>query len=245
VPEREDLLARTFVELADTLVSDFDVVELLTLLTNRCVELFSVAGAGLLLMDPAGGVQVAASSEHRMELLDRFELEQQEGPCLDCFRSGEPVRSDDLRADVARWPRFVPEALHAGYGAAVAVPLRLRRQVIGAMNMLRVEPGIPEPADLLAAQALADVATIGLLQQRATEEQRILSVQLQRALDSRVVVEQAKGVLAAGTGLDVDGAFAALRRYARNRNERLSEVARALVVRTLSPDVIIADTGDR
>jgi GAF domain-containing protein len=233
------LLARTFVDVADTLVSDFDVVELLTLLTTRCVELFDLGAAGLLLMSPSGGIEVAASSEHRMELLELFELHHDEGPCVDCFRSGERIQSDDLRAESARWPRFAPEALAAGYASVAAVPLRLRGQVIGAMNLLRKETGAPEHRDLIAAQALADVATIGLLQQRASEEQRLLAEQLQHALDSRIVVEQAKGVLAAGTGLDVDRAFAALRQYARNRNQRLSEVARALVARTLSPDVIL------
>ena len=239
MPERELLLARTFVDVADTLVSDFDVVEFLTLLTTRCVELFDLAGAGLLLMDPSGGIEVAAASDHRMELLDRFELLHDEGPCVDCFQSGDPVMSDDLQLEAGRWPRFAPEALTAGYAAVAAVPLRLRGQIIGAMNLLRNETGSPGPRDLIAAQALADVATIGLLQQRASAEQRLLAEQLQHALDSRVVVEQAKGVLAAGTGLDVDGAFAALRQYARNRNQRLSEVAHALVSRTLSPNVVV------
>ncbi len=239
MPEREQLLARTFVDVADTLVSDFDVVEFLSLLTTRCVELFDLGAAGLLLMSPSGGIEVAAASDHSMELLDRFELVHDEGPCVDCFRSGESVLSDDLRVESARWPNFAPEALAAGHVSVAAVPLRLRGQTIGAMNLLRNEIGAPGPRDLIAAQALADVATIGLLQQRASAEQRLLAEQLQHALDSRVVVEQAKGVLAAGTGLDVDRAFAALRQYARNRNQRLSEVAHALVARTLSPNVVI------
>ena len=163
-----------------------------------------LAGAGLLLMSPSGGIEVAAASDHNMELLDGVEVLHDEGPCADCLRSGEPVMSDDLRLEAARWPRYAAEAITAGYAAVAAVPLRLRGQIIGAMNLLRNETGAPGPRDLIAAQALADVATIGLLQQRASEERRLLAEQLQHALDSRIVVEQAKGVLAAGTGLDVD-----------------------------------------
>ena len=239
MPERETLLARTFVDAADTLVNDFDVVEFLTLLTTRCVELFELGAAGLLLVAPAGAIDVGASSGHRMDVLERFELEHDEGPCVDCLRGGEQVRSDDLERDVTRWPGFAPEAIGNGFRSVAAVPLRLRGRVIGAMNMLREQPGALSPHDLVAAQALADVATIGLLQQRAAAEQRLLAEQLQHALDSRIVVEQAKGLLAARMGVDIDRAFVALRRYARNRNERLSEVARDLVARTLAPEMII------
>lgn len=230
---RAELLARTFVDVADTLVADFDVVDFLTLLTARTAELFEQSEAGLLLADLAGRVNVAASSSHRMELLELFEIQQDEGPCLDCYRSGEPVRCPDLSVAMDRWPRFAPEAIAHGYGSVYALPMRLRSQVIGSLNLLREAQGDLDANDLVVAQALADVATIGILQQRAAAEQRLLAEQLQYALDSRVTIEQAKGVMAEYARLDMDAAFDALRTYARNKNERLVDVAHAVATRTL------------
>jgi hypothetical protein len=238
---REELLARTFVDVADTLVADFDVVDFLTLLTTRTVELFELSEAGLLLADPAQGVNVAASSSHRMELLELFEIQHDEGPCLDCYRGGEPIQCADLTAASDRWPRFAPEAVARGYRSVFAVPMRLRAQVIGSLNLLREVPGELGASDLVAAQALADVATIGILQQRAATEQRLLAEQLQYALDSRVTVEQAKGVIAEHAQIDMDSAFSALRLYARNHNERLVEVAHAVAARTLPAATITAE----
>ena len=233
VAPRSELLARTFVDVADTLVADFDVVDFLTLLTTRTVELFELSEAGLLLADPAGTVNVAASSSHRMELLELFEIQQDEGPCLDCYRSGQPVQCPDLSTAAGRWPRFAPEAVSRGYGSVYALPMRLRAQVIGSLNLLREVRGELEPNDLVVAQALADVATIGILQQRAASEQRLLAEQLQYALDSRVTIEQAKGVIAEYARVDMDAAFDSLRTYARNKNERLVDVAHAVATRTL------------
>ena len=233
MPPREELLARTFVDVADTLVADFDVVDFLTLLSARAVELFELSEAGLLLAEPAGGVNVAATSSHRMELLELFELQHDEGPCLDCYRTGQVIECGDLREAVERWPQFAPEALARGITSAFAVPMRLRTQVIGSLNLLRATPGALAPADLVAAQALADVATIGILHQRAATEQRLLATQLQYALDSRITVEQAKGVIAEHAHIDVEMAFTALRTYARNHNERLVDVAHAVAARTL------------
>ena len=238
---RAELLARTFVDVADTLVADFDLVDFLTLLTARTVELFELAEAGLLLSDPSGGVNVAASSSHRMELLELFEIQHDEGPCLDSFRTGELVRAPDLTTVVERWPRFAPEAISRGYRSVYAVPMRLRTQVIGSLNLLRSETGELDPSDLVAAQALADVATIGILQQRAASQQRVLAEQLQYALDSRVTIEQAKGVIAEHAGLDMDAAFSALRQYARNRNQRLVDVAHAVAARTTAAAEIAHD----
>jgi hypothetical protein len=175
-----------------------------------------------------------------MELLELFEIQQDEGPCLDCYRTGNPVRCPDLSAAVGRWPRFAPEALAHGYGSVYALPMRLRAQVIGSLNLLRELPGELDANDLVAAQALADVATIGILQQRAASEQRLLAEQLQYALDSRVTIEQAKGVIAEHARLDMDAAFSALRQYARNHNERLVEVAHNVAARTL-PAADISD----
>jgi transcriptional regulator with GAF, ATPase, and Fis domain len=233
VPDRHELLTRTFVDVADTLVDDFDIVEFLTLLTTRCVELFELSAAGLLLADSQGSLGVAASSNDEMQLLELFELQHSEGPCLDCYRTGRAVRCDDLVADATRWPVFAPEAASRGFASVYAVPMRLRDHVIGSLNLLRRDSGEIDEADLVAAQALADVATIGILQQRAAEEHQLLAEQLQYALTSRVLVEQAKGVLAEQARLDMDGSFAALRRYARQHNRRLVDVARDVVDRTL------------
>ena len=237
--EREALLAQTFVSLADTLVADFDVVDFLTMLTTRCVELFDVSQAGLMLANRPDRVQVAASSSHETGLLELFEIEHDEGPCLDCFRTGTPVECPDLGRAVDRWPVFAPEALAAGFHAVYALPMRIRDQIIGSLNLLRAKPGTLDHADLVAAQALADVATIGIVQHRAATEYRLLAEQLQYALNSRVTTEQAKGVLAEHSGLDMDGAFAALRRYARDHNERLVDVAHAVVERSLPAATIV------
>jgi hypothetical protein len=237
---RETLLAETFVDVADTLVGDFDVVEYLSLLTGRCVDLFDLSEAGLMLADPSGGLQVAASSSERMGLLELFELQHDEGPCLDCYRSGRQVHCADLSAALQRWPVFTPEAISAGFRSVVALPMRLRDDTIGSLNLLRHQTGSLADDDLLAAQALADVATIGLIHHRAAEESRLLTGQLQYALNSRVIIEQAKGVLAEHSQLDMHDAFAELRRYARNHNTPLIDVARAIADRTVPAQRIIA-----
>lgn len=164
---REVALARTLVELADTLVANFDVVDLLTLLADRCVEMLEVGAAGLMLVAPEGDLRVVASSSETMRLLELFELQAQEGPCLDCFRTGEAVGSPDLADSRAVWPRFSPEAIAGGFRSVQAIPLRLRGTVIGALNLFGPEPGAMPTADIDAAQALADVATIAVLQHRA------------------------------------------------------------------------------
>src|SRR5450755_2404368 len=164
---REALLARTFVELADTLVDDFDVVELLTLLADRCVDVLDVAAAGLMLAAPDGELRVMASSSEAMRVLELFELQAQEGPCLDCHRTGQPVLNQDLATVNGRWPRFAAEALAAGFRSVHAFPLRLRGTVIGALNLFQLAAGAMREADVDAAQALADVATIAILSHRA------------------------------------------------------------------------------
>ena len=157
---REALLARTLVELADTLVDDFDVVELLTLLTDRCVEVLDVAAAGLMVVAPEGDLRVMASSSETMRVLELFELQAQEGPCLDCFRTGQAVVNQDLATQNGRWPRFTAEAMAAGFSSVHAIPMRLRGTVLGALNLFHLEPGLMRPADVDVAQAFADVATI-------------------------------------------------------------------------------------
>ncbi|MEY2433953.1 MAG: hypothetical protein QOC92_3678, partial [Acidimicrobiaceae bacterium] len=229
---------RTLVELADTLVDDFDVVELLTLLTDRCVDVLDVAAAGLMLVAPEGDLRVMASSSETMRVLELFELQAQEGPCLECYRTGEPVANDDLTAAGGPWPRFAAEAVEAGFRSALALPMRLRGSVIGALNLFHVEPGEMRGADVLAAQAFADVATIAILQHRAVLEAQVVNEQLNHALNSRVLIEQAKGVLSERAGLNMEQAFALLRNHARNHNLRLSDLARDVVDNNLPVDTL-------
>jgi hypothetical protein len=233
---REERLSRVFVELADTLVSGFDVVEFLHLLTERCVELLDVGAAGVVLADERGALRVMASSDERAHTLELFEVQNQEGPCLDCFRTGTPVFNAPLHMEGGRWPAFSREARAAEFRFAHAIPLRRRDQVIGALNLFSDEASRLAETELVVGQALADVATIGLLHTQAMEQSRVLAEQLQGALTSRVIIEQAKGMLAEHAGIDLDTAFRFLRGYARSRNEYLSDVARALVEGALPAD---------
>jgi GAF domain-containing protein len=235
---REAVLARTMVELADTLVDEFDVVELLTLLTDRCVDVLDVAAAGLMLASPVGDLRVMASSSETMRVLELFELQAQEGPCLDSYRSGQPVVNQDLATVDGRWPNFAREALAAGFKSVHALPMRLRGSVIGALNLFHVDAGEMRQADVVAAQAFADVATIAILQHRAVLEAQILNTQLNIALNSRILIEQAKGVLSERAELKMEQAFAVLRGYARNQNQRLVDVAQAIIDGTLSVDAL-------
>lgn len=237
---REALLAQTLVELADTLVDDFDVVELLTLLADRCVEVLDVAAAGLMLAAPEGGLRVMASSSEAMRVLELFEIQSHEGPCLDCHRTGEPIVNHRLADDDDRWPRFSTEALEAGFKSVHALPMRLRDVTIGALNLFRVDEGALNEADVHAAQALADVATIAVLQHRDVRDAQVLNQQLHHALNSRIVLEQAKGMVAAGAGIDIDQAFSWLRHHARSRNLRLVDVAHAIANGALPPTSLSA-----
>lgn len=221
-------LADVFVEMADTLVDEFDMIEFLHVLTARCVQLLGVSAAGLLLTDQQDTLQVVAASSERTRLLELFQLQTDQGPCVDCFRTGQPVSVADLPS-AGRWPRFAAAAAEVGFAAVHAVPMRLRTEVIGALNLFDTAPGPLDVAKLRIGQALADVATIGLLQQRAIHRRDTLTEQLQTALDNRVLIEQAKGVLAERLHLDMDEAFALLRRYARNHHRRLSDLAQAVV----------------
>ena len=238
--QREALLARTFVDVADTLVADFDVVDFLTLLTARCVDLFDLSAAGLFLAEAPNGLRLVASSNHDPGVLDLFEHQHGEGPGLDCYRTGAAVTCEDLGTAMDRWPGFSGRAVAAGWASIYALPMHLRAEVIGALELLRADPDPLPAADLVAAQALADVATIAILQHRAAEEHRLLAEQLQYALDSRIAIEQAKGVLAEHSGLDMSRAFDALRAYARGNNRRLVDVAQAIVERRLAADDVAA-----
>jgi GAF domain-containing protein len=222
------LLSETFVELTDTMVADFDVIDFLHLLTDRAARLLDVSAVGLLLADPRGELRVVAASSEAARLLELLQLEGDQGPCLDCYRSGLPVTSADLTVDV-RWPQFAVAARLAEFSAVQALPMRLRDQVIGALNLFRDSPGGFDPEEVRVGQALADVATIGLLHERSMRRSDALNEQLQSALNSRVVIEQAKGKLAERLNSDMDEAFIVLRDHARSNNRRLSEVARGFI----------------
>ena len=231
--QRETLLTETFVALADTLVSDFDIVDFLSMLSDKCVDLFDAGDAGLMLADGDGHMHVVASSSHQMRLLELLEVQHDEGPCPEAYRSGAFTECVDLRDALETWPTFAPAALAAGFRSAHALPMRLRDDVIGALNLIRRDSGPLPAADVAAAQALADVATIGILHHRAADESRLLTEQLQLALTSRVVIEQAKGAVAQQLDLTTDEAFVALRDYSRRSNTRLTDTARAVVERKL------------
>jgi transcriptional regulator with GAF, ATPase, and Fis domain len=225
---REIQIADVFVELADTLVDDFDVLEFLHVLAERSVQLLGVSAAGLLLTNEQGALQVVAASSERTRLLELFQLQTDQGPCVDCFHSGRPVSVPALDA-ASRWPDFITAARAAGFAAVHAVPMRLRLETIGALNFFSTTAGALDEGTLRLGQALADVASIGLLQQRAIHRRDALTEQLQTALNTRVLIEQAKGVVAERLGLSIEDAFSALRTTARSRNRSLSALAQAIV----------------
>lgn len=227
---REAELAGAFVTLADTLVDDYDIVDLLGRLANYSVDLLNASAAGLLLEDQRGAIRVLAASTEQTRLLELFQLQADEGPCLDCVHTGQHVSVPHLSQAITRWPRFAPVALDHGFEAVYALPLRLRGETIGALNLFYGSPSPLSESDHELGQALADVATIGILHERTIRHTEALVEQLQTALNSRVTIEQAKGVLAERGGLDIDQAFELLRRYARDNNLRLSDAAHRLVV---------------
>lgn len=224
-------LAQTFVELADTLVGDFDLMEFLHMLTERCVELLEVDAAGLLLADGRGALQLVAASTEQARLAELFQIQNDEGPCLDCYRTGLLVIVRNLATGdaAAQWPRFASAAKKMGFVAVHALPMRLRDETIGTLNLFGSAPDGLDPAVARAATALVDVATIGILQERATREQELISGQLQVALNSRVMIEQAKGILAERLRITPGQAFIALRRYSRDNNQPLTQLASEVI----------------
>lgn len=234
---REQRLATTFVDLADTLVADFDVIDFLHTLATRSVELLDADAAGIMLADHDGGLHVMASSAEEARLLELYELQNNEGPCLDCFRSGLPVAQDDLLAMRSSWPAFTEQLQQLGFHSAHALPMRLREETIGALNLFRLAPGRLSEADLGIGQAMADVATVGLIQERSIAASALLATQLQTALTSRVQLEQAKGMLAERTGLRMEQAFQLMREYARGRGRRLSDVAAHIINGSIGDDL--------
>jgi len=226
---REHQIVMTFVELADTLVEDFDLVEFLASLTERVVALEIASEVGILLVDEAGDLQFLAASHERTQMLELFQVQAEEGPCQDCFATGTAVSVVDLADEPDRWPRFVPNALASGFRSVQAVPLRLRGTILGAMNLFLTEPGGISDDSLTVIQAMADVATIGLLQQRELHRAHTVESQLQHALQSRIGIEQAKGIISEQAHITTDAAFELMRRYSRDNNRKLATVALAIV----------------
>lgn len=233
---REALLVGTLVELADNLVDDFDVIDVLTVLSDRCVEALDVASAGVMLAAPSGELQVVASSSDTMRILELFELQANEGPCVECFRSGTAIVNLELSAVEGRWPRFAPRAIADGFRSVHSLPMHLRHRTIGALNMFRSDIGALDEADVLVAQALADVATIAIVQHQSAVDAQVLNSQLNRALNSRIIIEQAKGKVSEAANIDIDSAFRRLRNHARNHNLRLTD---------LSSDIAEGNLGTR
>lgn len=233
---RDVLLARTFVELVDTLVDEFDVVGLLTMLTERSVEVLAVAAVGLLLVVPDGGLQVVASSSDAARIVELFELQTEEGPGLDVCCTGRRVVNEHLEATQGQWPHFAATAINEGFRSVSALPLRLRSEIIGAISLFRADENTMSDSDIIAAQALADVATIGIIHHRAFRSEQLVNEQLNYALKSHAVIEQAKGVLAERAGIKVEQVISRLRNHARNHNVRLVDVAQSIVDGTLKPE---------
>jgi GAF domain-containing protein len=233
---RDDLLLQTFVSLADTLVDGYDVVELLQMLVDTCKELLDTTAAAILLADADGELDVVASTSEASRLVEMIQLSAEAGPCIESFRTGKVVSLPDISAAPAEWSRFRESALAQGFESVHAVPLRLRDQRIGTLNLLRSSTGELETRDQMTAQAFADVATIGIVHERSLRETTVLSEQLQIALGSRIVIEQAKGVIAFTHGVPIDEAFTLIRNYARSHQQRLSDVAARIVDRSLKLD---------
>ena len=233
---RERRITQVFIELADTLVDEFDLVDFLRTLAEVSVELLDVDAAGLMLADDDGVLHVMASSDDQAELLELFELQKNDGPCPECFRTGVPV----VNVDPARWPEFASAAAAGGYTSTHALPLRLRGHVIGALNLFRSSTEPLTDDDIALGQALSDIATIGLLHERQIRGQQVLAEQLQHALNSRILIEQAKGMLAERAGLNPAEAFGAMRSYARGTGQGLSAVAQGVLDGSLETSSLLA-----
>ncbi|MFI1919837.1 GAF and ANTAR domain-containing protein [Nocardia sp. NPDC020380] len=219
----------------------YDTVDVLHTLVSQCVLLLETSAAGILMSDQRGGLQVLASSTEQAKIIELYQLQTSEGPCWDTVHTGESVYVADLTTAATRWPVFVPRALKAGFTAVHTIPMRLRKDTIGALNLFGQEPKAMSKQDIQAARALADIATIGILQERAIRRSEVLTEQLQHALINRVTIEQAKGILAQAGNLDMDQAFQALRSYGRRRSTRLSEVAYQLTSGAIWPDTILSE----
>lgn len=223
------MIVTTLVELADNLVDDYDVIDVLTLLSSRCVEAVDVDAAGVLLASPAGDLRFVASSSESTHLLELFEVQSGVGPSVECFRSGEPIANLSLEDSSSRWPLFAQRAIDLGFHAVHCLPMRLRGRTLGVLNLLRADAGRVTDEDIVVAQGLADIATIAIVQRETTMNAQRINDQLNIALNSRIIIEQAKGMISQAARCDVDVAFGQLRNHARSRNLRLTDVASSIV----------------
>jgi GAF domain-containing protein len=231
---RERRLTATFVAIADTLVAEYDVVDMLQTLVDSCADLLDASAAGILLVDGGSELSVVASTSEQSRLVDLLQVQSGRGPSLECFTTGKVVRIEDIETTDGKWPAFREAALGEGFRALHVIPLRLRNTVLGALNLFRTEPGYLKDDDATVGQALADIATISILHEQALRESDIAQAQLQHALNSRVRIEQAKGVIAQLHGVDMDESFRLLRQHARNNGLPLRDVAQRVIERTLS-----------
>jgi len=239
---RQTATATALAEIVETLVGDFDVIEVLTTLTSRCVELLGAAAAGILLADSDGHLRVIGASTRQIQLLELFQVQNDEGPCFDCFHTGQVVLHSDLDTG-SPWPLFAAECTAAGYGSVCAVPMRLKSHVLGCVNLFMSESGGLSDTDVALAQALADVASIAIVQDQSSRDAVLREGHLQHALTSRIAIEQAKGMIAEHNATSMDEALARLRTYARDRNLGLTAAADALVAGSTSVDAIGAAPG--
>lgn len=236
---REQDIIRAFVDLSNELVEGYDLVDLLSDLTVNCARLLDVASAGLLLADGTGVLHLAAASSDRTQHLEIFQLQRQEGPCLDSYHGGEAVIVPDLTAEKDRWPEFVRAAEEVGFASVHALPMRLRDTVLGTLGLFGEHTGRLSDDDLSLAQAMVHVASVALVNEKSASDLNTVNAQLQHALVSRVTIEQAKGVIAHVGGLEMQDAFSVLRRYARDHGLKLSDVAHQVVTRERPGETLI------
>lgn len=241
MPNEREVL-RALVEVADTFVADYDVVDFLHGLTARCVSLLDVDEAGVMLIDASKTLRYVASSSEQMRLVELLELQHEEGPCLDAYRAGRVTVSTNSEEAEQRWPQFGSHANAAGFASLAGIPMRLRLDLIGSLNLFSRRPGGLSDEDQDVAQAMADIATIGVLQARAIQDGQVVAAQLQTALESRIAIEQAKGIIAEHLGVTVDEGFSLLRGYARKHNTKLTETARRIVSGALSSEALGSST---
>lgn len=240
---RETQVLDAVVSLVDSLLVDFDVMDLLTELTERSAQLLDVAAAGFLLADPFDQLHMLAATTKQAHGLELFELQTEEGPCVECYGTGQPVSVADLGAAAERWPRFVPAAADAGFASVHAVPMRAAGLVLGTLGLFGTHAGELSDADLLVAQTLAHIACVAILQGQAPTPTTVMP-QLRSALSSRIVVEQAKGFLREILDISVEDAFRLLRAYSHANGEHLTDVARRLMTDRHSRPVMIAAISD-
>jgi GAF domain-containing protein len=236
-PSREERINAAFVKVADTLMDSYDILDLLSTLVHECTDLLDVQAGGLLIASGSGTLELVASTSEEAEFVEIMQLAAGEGPCIECYRTGVAVSIPDIQAVDSRWPEFSRAALQNGFRSVHATPMRLRGRVIGTMNLLGTGVGVLDARDAALAQALADVAIIGILQERSLRDPLIIAEQLHLALDTRMLVEQAKGVLMHTRSMSMDTAFNSLREHARVTQSPLRVVAEGVIARTIDVGV--------